>query len=408
MTSVAKRPHEPLFSARFEAARAKLRTVAVTGTNGKTSTTTFIGSVVAQRGPAARVTTLGAWVDGARVAGSGTHEFLGTVEGAVSAGVEILAVEMTSKALLGGLASRWPPEVAVFTNLTHDHLDLHESAEAYLAAKAQLFLALPLGGTAVLNTDDPACELLAEVVPSHARTVWYGSKPCDLQLVATQPHGAGQTLTLAPSDELRARGVPTSIALQVGGAFQAHNATAAALACATLGLDGAAIQAGLGAVGKIAGRFDTVHQRPCVIVDFAHTPDALRHVLTSARALLASKHARLHCVFGCGGDRDRSKRAPMGALVDELADVVWLTSDNPRSEDPAQIAVDVRGGSEGRAAWHQELKRAVAITRALQDASPDDVVVIAGKGHEATQEIAGTRHPFVDADEVRRYFRGEA
>lgn len=404
---MAKRPpHEPLFFARFEAARAKLRTVAVTGTNGKTSTTSFLGSVIGQRGPAATVTTLGAWVDGSRIEGKGTQEFLGTVEGAVKAGVEILAVEMTSKALLSGLASRWPPEVAVFTNLTHDHLDLHQTAEAYLAAKAQLFLALPKGGTAVLNADDPVCELLAEVVPSHARVVWYGSKRCDLQLVSTEATGAGQTLTLVPSDEFRAH-VPTFISLQVGGAFQAHNATAAALASVMLGLDAEAIQRGLGAVGRIAGRFEVVHQEPCVIVDFAHTPDALRHVLTSARAL-TGENARLHCVFGCGGERDRSKRAPMGALVDELADVAWLTSDNPRSEDPAQIAADVRAGSVGRAVWHQELARRNAIERALDSASPSDVVVIAGKGHEATQEIAGAFQPFVDANEVRRYFRGDA
>lgn len=404
---MVNRPRAPLFFARFEAARAKLRTVAVTGTNGKTSTTSFVGAVIGQRGPAATVTTLGAWVDGERVAGKGTQEFLGTVEGAVDAGVEILAVEMTSKALLGGLASRWPPEVAVFTNLTHDHLDLHETAEAYLAAKAQLFLSLPKGGTAVLNADDPACELLAEVVPSHARVVWYGSNPCDLQLVATEPSGVGQVLTLASSAEFRGR-VPVSIKLQVGGAFQAHNATAAALACAALGLDAEAIHDGLGAIGKIAGRFERVHNDPCVIVDFAHTPDALRHVLASARTLLRSESGRVHCVFGCGGERDRSKRAPMGALVDELADVVWLTSDNPRREDPANIAADVLEGSSGRANWHQELERCKAIESALSDATPDDVIVIASKGHEATQEISGAFHPFADADEVRRYFRGEA
>lgn len=403
---MAKRT-EPLFFARFEAARANLRTVAVTGTNGKTSTTSFLGAIIGQRGPAATVTTLGAWVDGTRVAGKGTLEFLGTVEGAVDAGVKILAVEMTSKALLGGLASRWPPEVAVFTNLTHDHLDLHQSAEAYLAAKAQLFLSLPKGGTAVLNADDPACALLAEVVPPHARVVWYGSKPCDLQLVSTKQSGPGQTLTLAPSDEFIER-VPSSIDLQVGGVFQAHNAAAAALASAALGLDAEAIREGLGSVGRIAGRFELVHDEPRVIVDFAHTPDALRHVLASARALVRSERGRVHCIFGCGGERDRSKRAPMGALVDALADVAWLTSDNPRGEDPAQIVADVLGGSSGRAVWHQELERRRAIENALESASTEDVIIIAGKGHEATQEIAGTFHPFVDADEVRRYFRGEA
>lgn len=403
---MAKRPNEPLFFARFEAARAKLRTVAVTGTNGKTSTTSFLGAIIGQRGPSATVTTLGAWVDGTRVPGKGTQEFLGTVEGAAEVGVEILAVEMTSKALLGGLASRWPPEVAVFTNLTHDHLDLHQSAEAYLAAKAQLFLSLPKGGTAVLNADDPVCELLAEVVPPHARVVWYGSKPCDLQLVSTTQSGAGQTLTFAPGDEFIGR-VPRTVDLQVGGVFQAHNASAAALASAALGLDAEAIQKGLGAVGRIAGRFERVHDKPCVIVDFAHTPDALRHVLASARTLVPET-GRVHCIFGCGGERDRSKRAPMGALVDALADVAWLTSDNPRREDPAQIAADVFAGSSGRAVWHQELERRRAIDNALKNASAEDVVVIAGKGHEAAQEIDGAFHPFVDADEVRRYFRGDA
>jgi UDP-N-acetylmuramoyl-L-alanyl-D-glutamate--2,6-diaminopimelate ligase len=398
----------PEFVARFAAAHPRLRTVAVTGTNGKTTTTTMVEAIVAAAGePAARLTTLGAWVAGAQVpCPDPVREFLGTVERAVELGVRTLALETTSKALAAGLGRRWPPTVAVFTNLTRDHLDMHGSVEAYLAAKAQLFMALPADGVAVLNADDPASSLLAEVIPTGVTRRWYavlgvtGGAP-DLA-AASVTCAVGRThLLLRPSPLADALG--GELVLGVTGAVHAQNALAAALATAALGYPPAAIRAGLAAFRGVRGRFEVVATRPLVVVDYAHTPDGLLGTLTTARAITPAG-GRLLCVFGCGGLRDRGKRPQMGKIADDLADLVVLTTDNPRHEAPAAIAAEIQAGASPtreRARWHVELDRAAAIAWAVAEAGADDVVIIAGKGHETVQEVAGRELPFDDAAVAR-------
>jgi UDP-N-acetylmuramoyl-L-alanyl-D-glutamate--2,6-diaminopimelate ligase len=384
---------------RFGAARARLVTVATTGTNGKTTTTSMVAAIVRAAGePPARLTTVGAWVGDERVpAPTPTREFLDTVERAVAANVRTLALEVTSKALADGLARRWPPDVAVFTNLTRDHLDLHGSPEAYLAAKAQLFLALAPGKTAVLNADDPSAELVREVIAPGVTVETFSVRGHASLAAARVEVAPGRTQVVLAGSPLASE-LDGALELAVSGAVHAQNALAAALAARAAGYPAAAIRAGLAAFRGVPGRFEVVSERPLVVVDYAHTPDGLVGTLATARELC---RGRLLCVFGCGGDRDRGKRPQMGAIVDERADVAILTTDNPRFEEPAAIAHDVQTGAGGRARWIVELDRARAIELAIAEARPDDVVVIAGKGHERVQEVRGVELPFSDVDVAR-------
>ena len=389
---------------RFAAAHPKLRTAAVTGTNGKTTTTSLLDAIVAASGEAhARLTTLGAEVQGERVeAESGADEFLFAVEAAIDAGVRTLALEVTSKALAAGLAARWRPALAVFTNLTRDHLDMHASPEAYLVAKAQLFLALGPGGVAVLNRDDPSSALLDEIIAPAVTRRWYSARDPSADLCATKVELSpqGTRIELAPSPLAAALG--HKLELKLFGEVHALNALAAALAADSLGYGPAAIRAGLARFPGVPGRFWPVGWSPLVAVDYAHTPDALEGTLRTARAL-CGPGGRVRVVFGCGGMRDRGKRALMGALAHRLADRVLLTNDNPRNEDPEAIAAQVRAGAQGPGAgWTQELDRGRAIAAAVRDAAPVDVVVIAGRGHEGTQELREGPAPFSDIEVAGR------
>ena len=388
---------------RFAAAHGRLRTVATTGTNGKTTTTSMVAAIVAAAGePSARVTTVGAWVGDELIpAPTPMAEFLAAVERAVEAGVRTLALEVTSKALASGIARQWPPHVAVFTNLTRDHLDVHGSPEAYLAAKAQLFMALPPGGVAVLNGDDPSSALLAEVIPPGVRVERFSVRgmACELAASAIEVRPGATRVVLAPS--ALARELGGELVLAVTGGVHAQNALGAALAARAAGYKAPAIRAGLAGFRGVPGRFEAVGERPLVVVDYAHTPDGLIGTLTTARELCRAGGLVI-CVFGCGGDRDRGKRPQMAAVVDRRADVAVLTTDNPRREAPAAIAAEVRTGAPApRARWIEELDRARAIELAIELAGPEDLVVIAGKGHEQVQEVGGEELPFSDVEIAR-------
>jgi UDP-N-acetylmuramoyl-L-alanyl-D-glutamate--2,6-diaminopimelate ligase len=396
---------------------AGITTLAVTGTNGKTSTTSMIASIVAAAGePAARVTTLGMWVGDEQLADdSSMASFVRTVKRAREVGAHTLALEVTSRALEAGFAARWPAHIAVFTNLTHDHLDRHETPERYLAAKAQLFVHLRAGGVAVLNAGDPASALLAEVLPSSARAVGYGAQlgersagalPLALAAARVSSDEHGTQIELVPSE--LAEHLGRALSLSVLGAFQADNALAAALATAQAGYAGAAIRAGLAAFPGVPGRCEVVSRTPLVLVDFAHSPDALGRLLESARAFATQRAGRLACVFGCGGERDADKRPVMGELADRLADAVWLTTDNPRSESPTQIAAMVRAGARGPSHWAQLPDRRAAIVAAVRWAGPRDVVVIAGRGAEPQQHLAQGPVAFDDRAAAREALRGRA
>jgi UDP-N-acetylmuramoyl-L-alanyl-D-glutamate--2,6-diaminopimelate ligase len=273
---------------------------------------------------------------------------------------------------------------AVFTNLSQDHLDYHGTMDDYFAAKARLF---EVGRTAVavVNTDDPYGRRLLETV--HVPTVAYSL--ADAEGLELGPEGAS----------FHWKGTP--VRLRMRGRFNVLNALAAATTAHELGIPVTDIAAGLASVSAVPGRFEAVDggQPFMVVVDYAHTPDGLEQALAAARELATG---RVIVVFGAGGDRDHAKRPMMGEAAARLADIAFLTSDNPRSEDPAVIIDEVRAGVREADRLVVEPDRAAAIAAAVAMAEPGDVVVIAGKGHETGQEIAGTVHPFDDRAEARQ------
>jgi UDP-N-acetylmuramoyl-L-alanyl-D-glutamate--2,6-diaminopimelate ligase len=383
----------------------ELRSVGVTGTNGKTSTTTLVAALLSKLArPVVATTTLGSYLDGEPLDVPKTYAgFIETMRRCHARGGRFAAVELTSEALARGFAHAWPCEVGVFTNLTRDHLDAHGSAEHYLASKAQLFMHLPSGGTAVLNGCDPASELLAEVIPAGVRVLRYGvssrgksERPLDLEATRVELSWEGTRVELAESTTLP--DAPRSFRIQAIGDVYAENALAALSAALSLGVSGNDAADALAAARFPAGRFQVVARAPFVVVDFAHTPDALERTLRAAKTLCAGA---LTVVFGAGGNRDREKRAPMGAAA-RIADRVVLTSDNPRGEDPAVIAESLRAGLGDHGDVRIELDRARAIELALAHALQSDVVVIAGKGHETDQTIGTEVRAFSDVEVAKR------
>jgi UDP-N-acetylmuramoyl-L-alanyl-D-glutamate--2,6-diaminopimelate ligase len=348
----------------------ELRVAAITGTNGKTTTAYLLSSILDAAGECPGLLT-----NVERRVGNETRPVaLNTPESIdlqrlfrqmLHAGNRSCVMEATSIASVKGRLDEVRFDVLVFTNLTQDHLDFHGSMEDYFAAKRRLFAQARM---AVVNTGDEYGRRLAHELPA--------------------------AVTFRPDDPL------PDIELRLRGRFNVENALAAAAAARALGVDDAAIKRGLEAVERVPGRFEAVDEgQPfTVLVDYAHTPSALEVALASARELA---RGRVICVFGAGGDRDRDKRPLMGKVVADLADVAIVTSDNPRSEDPAAIAAAVADGLE----LDVELDRRRAIELALESASDGDVVVIAGKGHEQGQEIAGRKLPFDDREVARDALR---
>lgn len=406
----------------------RLVSVGVTGTNGKTTTTSWIAAALAHgpgAGPVVRATTLGyAFVDG-----SGTVEerpysrdwagFVQTLEAGLVAGARYAALEFTSEALAQGFATAWPCRVAVFTNLTHDHLDVHGSPEHYLASKAQLFVHLKPGDTAVLNGCDATSRLLSEIIPKGVTVLRYGvpsrgpaQGPLDLRVADVGLTWGGTHLTLESAGAAKAMGLPSRLTLRAIGDVYAENAAASLLAAVSAGVPAPDAVKALEGVTSPPGRFQVVTpggtHGPWGVVDFAHAPDALARTVMAARTLAPSRPGSLTVVFGAGGGRDRAKRTPMGRAVAQAlrpGDRVFVTSDNPRKEDPAAIAHEVRRGlasREGELQLDTVLDRREAIRRAMTEAPPGGVVLVAGKGHETTQIVGDDALPFSDAEELQK------
>jgi UDP-N-acetylmuramoyl-L-alanyl-D-glutamate--2,6-diaminopimelate ligase len=355
----------------------RLLMIGVTGTNGKTSTVWFISSILAAAGR--QTGTIGT-LTGAYTTPE-SPDLQRRLAQFVDDGMTAVVMEVSSHALQLQRVSGCHFDVAVFTNLGRDHLDLHGTQERYFAAKARLFQP-ELASAAVVNVDDTHGRLLLDVgaIPTEG----YGLADVDDVSVSATSHSytwRGQR-----------------IEVPVGGGFNVINSLAAAATCARLGLDLPTIASGLRQVAPVPGRFEAVSagQPFSVVVDYAHTPDALAEAIAAARQV--ARTAAVHVVFGCGGDRDREKRPLMGAVASRLADHVVITTDNPRSEDPlAIIDATVRGvGPEyrGRVVLEPDRRRAIEI--AIRRARPGDVVLIAGKGHERTQTVGGQRFDFDD------------
>jgi UDP-N-acetylmuramoyl-L-alanyl-D-glutamate--2,6-diaminopimelate ligase len=362
------------------------------------------------RGPVARATTVGYFLDDEERTLEKTYAgFVDAMKECLDRGGRYAAIELTSEALANGFAHAWPCEVGVFTNLTHDHLDAHGSAEHYLASKAQLFVALPAGGTAVLNAGDPVFELLSEVMPAGVKVLSYavpsrGAVQGEPDLVATavDVSWSGTRVTCQVRDA--ASGLPSEVRVRAIGDVYAENALAALLGAVAAGVSPSDACAALAEAPAPPGRFEVVHERPYVVIDYAHSPDALARTVQNARKLVdgprgagGAARGKLFVVFGAGGNRDEAKRGPMGEAA-RPADHVILTTDNPRDEDPAVIASAIAAGLRGHGSVRTELDRRKAIATAIAEAGSGDVVLIAGKGHETEQIVGTTTTRFSDVD----------
>jgi len=381
-----------------------LWTVGVTGTNGKTSCSHWIAHALDGAGRRAAVLgTLGnGLVDQPLEPASNTTSDAALLQETLAAmrarGARAVALEVSSIGLEEGRVNGVRFDVALFTNLTRDHLDYHGTMGAYGAAKARLF-AMPDLGAAVINADDAFGQSLLEASRARGlRTITYGTSSADVVARSVTATPAGLRLDL---DTPWGRGTAQT---RMVGAFNAQNLLG------TLGVllaSNVPLPAALAALERLVppqGRMERFggDGRPLVVVDYAHTADALEKVLEALRPAVAENGGALVCVFGCGGDRDPGKRAQMGRVAGTLADRVVVTSDNPRSEDPEAIASAVAHGirESGNREWSIELDRSRAIREAVASAGQGDVVLVAGKGHEPYQEANGTRRPFSDAREA--------
>ncbi|WP_437837541.1 UDP-N-acetylmuramoyl-L-alanyl-D-glutamate--2,6-diaminopimelate ligase [Sorangium sp. So ce1153] len=392
-----------------------LEVVGITGTNGKTTTAHLVQACVDRCGGRAGIVgTLGYRFEDLDVPASHTSpeadELARVAAAMVERGATHLVMEVSSIALAAKRADAIRFRIAVFTNLTQDHLDYHGTMEAYAAAKARLFVDLG-PGAAVINVDDPFGRQLVEMLapgglsrPAAATLARYstavGAGPDTAEIAPVElAHSASGIFIRArtPAGEVTVRS-------HLLGAHNASNLLAALAVAYLLGFDVEDAASALSSPIQIAGRLERCDapgdDDVIVLVDYAHTPDALARVLASVRAL---SQGRVLCVFGCGGDRDPLKRPQMGEAVGRAADVAIVTNDNPRSEDPRAIADAILPGLVGgRARVVVELDRARAIERAVLEAEPGDLVLIAGKGHEPYQIIGDVTLPFDDRDEARR------
>lgn len=382
---------------------SSLKVVAVTGTNGKTSTALYLAQALGRlEEPSGVVGTLGAGLVGEVMAEPAAGclttpaatDLQASLRRLCTEGAGAAVLEASSHGLEQGRLAGTRIDIAVLTNITRDHLDYHGDFAAYKAAKQKLFSDFPLQG-AVLNADDPAWEAFRDQLPKGVRYLTFSlaGKNADLRCEKLRCLADGLSLRFS---------LPTgaiSLRVPLYGEFAAANLMASAAVLHLLGYSNWSIQEGLASVSVVPGRMERIAGAlgPKVFIDYAHTPDALSRALASLR-----KHAggRLWCVFGCGGDRDRSKRPIMGRLAAQLADHLVLTDDNPRGEDGAKIICDIQEGIKGPAAVQVERDRLSAISLALTQAARDDLVLIAGKGHETCQEAAGKRRFFSDHSAV--------
>jgi UDP-N-acetylmuramoyl-L-alanyl-D-glutamate--2,6-diaminopimelate ligase len=376
--------------------------VGVTGTNGKSTTASIISHVLRASGsPSAYLGTLGFTCGQDVEPLANTTPEAGQLQALLArardAGCRWLTMEVSSHGLALGRVLGIDFNAAVFTNLTRDHLDFHGTEEEYFAAKSLLFSNLSESAVAVVNADDPRSIALAELTPAR---VWsFGETGAHVRLRDVRFERDRMHIQMeTPEGALE---VETALT----GRFNSANVVAAVTTGLALGIEADAIRRGVAAVARVPGRFERIEEGQSfqVIVDYAHSPAGLETVLQAARELTSRK---LFCVFGCGGDRDTGKRPMMGRVAEALADRIYLTSDNPRSESPRQIIDQIAAGMKSADRVVVEPDRRQAITAALRAAAAGDVVVLAGKGDEPYQILdAGEVVPFDDRDVARQVLR---
>ena len=368
--------------------------VGVTGTNGKTTTAAMLRHLLSLDGPAGYIGTLGAiGADGEVIPGTEGLTTPGPVEAArwlrrfLDEGVARVAMEVSSHALDQRRMAAARFDAAVFTNLTRDHLDYHGTMEAYRDAKLRLLHLLKPAGAAVMNADDPEWRQVASPVGRTLRFAVRDTEGADVAAEDVRAGPGGMEFTLRTPDGSE------PVALPIFGDFNVSNATAAAAVLWSLGWDPRRIARALATLPQVPGRLERIAGPPrsaTVLRDYAHTPDALERALAAVRALV---RGRLIVVFGAGGDRDAGKRPEMGAIAARLSDLAIVTSDNPRTEDPERILDDIERGMEDAPRLRLSDRRE-AIRTALTEGRPDDLVLLAGKGHETYQIVGTEKRPF--------------
>lgn len=396
----------------------ELALVAVTGTNGKTSTAWWLAQALtavqgAHAMPCGMIGTLG--VGRTPTIGTPVNESLAALRGTglttpdpvllqhtlrqfVGTGLQACAIEASSIGIEEQRLAECAIRVAIFTNFTQDHLDYHGSMEAYWLAKAKLF-AWPGLHSAVINVDDLKGEALAQSLASKSLDVWTVAihKPARLQAQNVGYGAAGLQFDLVEGD------TRVSLATHMIGTYNVSNLLGVVGAMRALGVSLVAAAQACAALLPVPGRMECLggEAEPLVAVDYAHTPDALGQALAALKPLAAKRGGQLWCVFGCGGDRDPSKRPLMGAIAAQHADQVIVTSDNPRSERPEAIIAQILLGAPHNPLLSVQVDRALAIAQTIAQAAPQDVILVAGKGHEDYQDIAGVKHAFSDRDHTQ-------
>ncbi len=390
----------------YEAPSKDLNMIGVTGTNGKTTVTHLVQRIMESSGDkCALIGTLGYKLSSNGEYKEAKHttpqapelqHVLKTIRD--EAHIKNVAMEVSSHSLVQNRVGFCEFNCAVLTNLTQDHLDYHITMERYFNAKAMLFERLKQGDVAVINNDDSYAEKFKSVLHEGVKLYTYGIK--------NESTISASDISFSPKGVSFACKTPEhkyNVHLSMNGMFSVYNALAALTVAYAMGLDMTNAIKTLEPLKGVAGRFEVIVHHPLVIVDYAHTPDGLQNVLNAAREITPNGN-NLICVFGCGGDRDATKRPKMGAIAEKLADKVIVTSDNPRSEDPQQIITDILTGFKSLDNITVEADRGKAIALIKDIATENDVVVIAGKGHEDYQILADKTIHFDDREEARKVF----
>lgn len=379
--------------------------VGVTGTNGKTTVAFLLESIFLSAGIRTGLvgTVVYRWQNREELAERTTpdaQEIHCLLRRMKEDGVRAVIIEVSSHALALHRVLGMRFQGAVFTNLSREHLDFHASLADYGETKAKLFGMLSPSGVGIINGDDPVHGLM--LGSANGRTVTYGEKNLDVDYRIENVETTGRETSFS----IRYGKMLVSLSTFLLGRFNVMNVAAAAVTCLELGLGEDVIRKGVQKVERVRGRMEGIDAGRGfrVIVDYAHTPDALRNVLNGVRNFTQN---RLIVVFGCGGDRDRGKRAEMGKVASSLADVVFVTSDNPRSEDPGAIVSDILEGIESKGEVVTILDRKEAIQAALDKARCGDTVILAGKGHETYQQIGDECIPFDDRAVAEAYLKSK-
>jgi len=381
---------------------ARLQMIGVTGTNGKTTSVILARHVLSALWPMGAIGTLGAFdpagnpveSEAGNLTTPGPIDLQATLAALVDRGAAGVAMEVSSHSLDQGRVDGLTFRAAIFTNLTRDHLDYHETFDAYFAAKAKLIGYLADPGLAVINADDAAWARL----PRSPHRITFGAaergKSADVTARDVRVDAKGARFTLVTTQGR------FPVALPLLGRFNVANALGVAACAVGLDVPPNVVADRLSTSPQVPGRMERIAGDPCVVLrDYAHTPDALERALETVREVTSSS-GRVIVVFGAGGDRDRGKRAPMGEIAVRLADIAIVTSDNPRTEDPEKILDDVEAGMTGRQ-HYRVVDRRAAIGQALELAREGDTVLLAGKGHETYQVVGTTKEPFDEREVVR-------